>query len=185
MLSTIIDTILEKIKSLRIVAIICALFTSICIFSSDYFLNKLGIKTLVTNYRMYIGIGFIISIIYLLIELFSKICNIAKNKIKQQWNLQSMRRHLYNLTNDEKRILAYYVINKTKTQKLSYTNGTVRGLELLKIIFRSSNISSYGMLFSYNIQPWAWEYLNKHSELLEPELSFLENNNNNNISSHF
>lgn len=43
----------------------------------------------------------------------------------------------------------------------------VLGLETEKIIYRASSLSSYYTNFPYNIQPWAWEYLNQHPDLLE------------------
>ncbi|HID0768134.1 TPA: super-infection exclusion protein B [Clostridium botulinum] len=178
----VIDIITKMIKSSKIVAIIILLFTSICIFSSNNFLSKLGIEIFVVNNKAYIGIALILSFLYVLVEIFLQIYKVIKNKIGQHGNLRFMRKQLYDLTNDEKRILARYIVNETKTQKLSYANGVVRGLESFKIIFRSSNVGTYGMLFSYNIQPWAWEWLNKHPELLEPELSSLTNKNIDTVS---
>jgi hypothetical protein len=40
----------------------------------------------------------------------------------------------------------------------------VNGLEIKKVIFRASNIGDLDE-WAYNIQPWAWEYLNDHPEL--------------------
>jgi len=41
----------------------------------------------------------------------------------------------------------------------------VNGLEIEKIVFKSSNIGQLDE-WAYNIQPWAWDYLNNHPELL-------------------
>jgi len=49
------------------------------------------------------------------------------------------------------------------------SNGVIKGLILEDILYRSSSVSlpRHGfMSFAFNIQPWAWEYLNKHSYLL-------------------
>ncbi|MGZ8956077.1 MAG: super-infection exclusion protein B [Methylovulum sp.] len=49
------------------------------------------------------------------------------------------------------------------------SNGVIKGLILEDILYRSSSVSSprHGfMSFAFNIQPWVWEYLNKHSYLL-------------------
>ncbi len=32
---------------------------------------------------------------------------------------------------------------------------------------RPTNLSRGGEVFAYNVQPWAWEYLNSHPRLLE------------------
>ena len=77
-------------------------------------------------------------------------------------------RRLRTLNSEEKTILSYYVDNQTRGQYLSIANGTVKVLEIDHILLRASNLGLPGSLneFSYAIQPWAWEFLNKHPELL-------------------
>ena len=67
-------------------------------------------------------------------------------------------------------MLASYVVGNTKTLTLDLRSGVAGGLESSRIIYRSSTLGSlHG--FDYNIQPWAWDYLRQHRELLltEPE----------------
>jgi hypothetical protein len=45
-------------------------------------------------------------------------------------------------------------------------DGVVGGLQAERIIFRATVLSRGWDEFAYNIQPWAWEYLNKHRKLL-------------------
>ena len=77
-------------------------------------------------------------------------------------------RRLRTLNSEEKTILSYYVDNQTRGQYLSIANGTVKVLEIDHILLRASNLGLPGSLneFSYAIQSWAWEFLNKHPELL-------------------
>jgi Super-infection exclusion protein B len=42
----------------------------------------------------------------------------------------------------------------------------VNGLVSETVLYRSSNMSALGTTFPFNIQPWAWDYLNEHPELL-------------------
>jgi len=62
-------------------------------------------------------------------------------------------------------------LGQTKTQYLDLENGVVRGLELDIVIYKASNIGQINT-WAYNIQPWAWDYLNEHPEslLFEQEL---------------
>ena len=78
-------------------------------------------------------------------------------------------RRLQSLTDEEIHILSAYIMRKTRTQYLSIQSGVVKGLVHDNIIYRSSNVGSleYGaMAFAHNIQPWAWEYLNDHPEIV-------------------
>jgi hypothetical protein len=49
---------------------------------------------------------------------------------------------------------------------MPFQNGTVNALQKERIIIRGSSLGSITG-FDYIIQPWAWEYLNKHPELLD------------------
>jgi hypothetical protein len=47
-------------------------------------------------------------------------------------------------------------------------DGAIGGLKRNGIVFQAANISTPGsMSFPYNIQPWAWNYLHKHPDLLD------------------
>jgi hypothetical protein len=45
-------------------------------------------------------------------------------------------------------------------------DGMVGGLQAERIIYRASSLGQSFDYFAYNIQPWAWEYLNKNRKLL-------------------
>ena len=95
---------------------------------------------------------------------------INQNEIKRKYtyfkNKNNREKRLKQLTNGEKIILSTYINKKSKTQVLDYRDGNVCELETFRIIRQASNISQGHTMFYYNIQPWAWEYLNKHKELL-------------------
>jgi hypothetical protein len=59
-----------------------------------------------------------------------------------------------------------YIEDGTRTQDLPMHDGVVGGLQAERIIFRATVLSRGWDEFAYNIQPWAWEYLNKHRKLL-------------------
>ncbi len=47
------------------------------------------------------------------------------------------------------------------------SDGVVGGLLTKRILYRSSSLSLSYTTFAYNLQPWAWEYLNSHPRLLD------------------
>jgi len=54
-----------------------------------------------------------------------------------------------------------------RTQYFEISDGIVQGLFLEGILFRPSNVSSHYTTWAYNIQPWVWDYLNKHPDLVK------------------
>lgn len=74
---------------------------------------------------------------------------------------------LSNLSKEEKAILSEYIDNDTKTNYYNINDGVIGGLVSTQILYRSTNISQMGSVFSYNIQPWAWEMLRKNPKYLK------------------
>ncbi|WP_254510387.1 super-infection exclusion protein B [Anatilimnocola floriformis] len=79
------------------------------------------------------------------------------------------RKRLHQLTDDEKLILKGYVDRKTRAQNLDRFDGVVICLEDAGVIYRGSNSTLvYGptIRFPYVITDFAWDYLNKHPDML-------------------
>lgn len=91
--------------------------------------------------------------------------------LRVKW-LVNKRRYvakLRNLTTEEKQLLCGYILAKQKTQYFPIQDGVVMGLVSDKIIFQSSTLGFMTTGFAFNIQPWAWDYLRKHPELIVDE----------------
>lgn len=76
-----------------------------------------------------------------------------------------MRGRLKCLSAEEKKVLAGYLKGKTRTQLFHMDNGVVRGLVESKILY-AAVLQGEIYNFPFNMQPWAWRYLNKHPELV-------------------
>ena len=142
------------------ISVTCGL--AIFLFSPDNIINDFGLLEYRGHVKPYFGIFLIVCIVIIIYNFILFI----KNKLDEYIR----RKRLYNLTADEKNILAGYIKNKTRTCYLNYSNGVVKGLEHETIIYRSSDINSsyHGLMaFPYNIQPWAWDYLNNNPNLLD------------------
>ena len=76
-------------------------------------------------------------------------------------------RRLHDLTDEEKNVLRDYIHRGSRTHYLEMNNGVTAGLVAAAVIHQASPMSVRRTIFPYNIQPWAWDYLREHPELLE------------------
>jgi hypothetical protein len=149
----------------KTIAALCIIF-GILIFSNDFMLDKLGLRDLVFKYKPYLGGGFLIILVLLIVDLFSRIGALIRLRINKLLSYRKMKKRLQNLTLKEKLILGSFITCQTRDQSLSIQDGTVNGLTAEKIIVRASSCGDF-YIFDFLIHPWAWEYLNKHPELVD------------------
>lgn len=161
----VIGKLIDHFNSPKYILVI-SLISGFLIFGDINIINKFALSYFVENFRLWIGIVFLISTGFWLVDIILIIIKQVKTKYVRFKNSRAREERLKHLTIEEKAILSKYITGKTKTQILDYRNGTVCELEAFKIIRQASNLSEYHTMFSYNIQPWAWEYLNKHKDLL-------------------
>lgn len=136
------------------------------LFANDKALDTLGLTTFVAESRAFIGAAFVVSVCIISVALISAIASFAWPWLAQSFRIRQHRRRLHDLDPAEKEILAYYIDNQTRSQNLPIQSGIVNALQSEKIIVHGSTLGSvYG--FDFIIQPWAWDYLNKHPELLK------------------
>lgn len=114
--------------------------------------------------KPYFAGAFLVSAVLLIAALYQ----VVQRKLSDYFFLRAGKKRFALLTAEEKQILRGYLEGATRTQYLSIQSGVVQGLVHDHIIYRSANLSTYGTLFAYNIQPWAWNYLNEHRDLLMP-----------------
>jgi len=89
----------------------------------------------------------------------------ASKAIRRQLVIRGRRRGLHSLTEPEKDILRGFIFSGTKTQSLAYESGVVQGLRNARVIYKATNTGHLDS-WDFNIHDWAWDYLNKHPELL-------------------
>ena len=142
-----------------------ALLTGVVLFGPSGFTEALGLAALPPPVRVALGISFAGSACLLLANWSADIAVWGQKEWRQRQELKARHWRLHNLTPDEQEILRPYIADNTRTQYLSYTDGVVRGLEHERIIYRSAEVGHMES-WAYNIQPWAWTYLNQHRELL-------------------
>ena len=151
---------------LKIISALCIALAAV-LFVGDKTLDALGLKAVVAAFRPYIGAVFIVSISIVAVAAIGPVISYLGSWVAEAIWIRLRRKRLHELSPDEKQILAYYVGNQTRSQSLPIQSGVVNALVAETIISRGSTIGSIRG-FDYIIQPWAWSYLNKHPELLEP-----------------
>jgi len=146
-----------------------AIFTSLLLYLPQNLIEKIGLSTLINSYRGWIGAIWVGSLSLLTSAGIIKICNSITHRCKLR-RVQKIRvQRLQKLTIEERRVISQYINHQTRTQNFKYSDGVIKELEAFKIISRSSDIAHKFDIFPFSIQPWAWDYLNKHPELLKIE----------------
>jgi hypothetical protein len=143
-----------------------ALASGFLLFSPADYLTVMGLDTLVNSYRSWIGLVFLVSAALLITSLIQQAWSLSKVRYARFRTRRAAHKRLNHLTAEEKDILRGYIVNQTRTQVLDFASGVVKGLEHEGIIYQASPLGSLLDGFAYNIQPWAWDYLNDHKELL-------------------
>jgi hypothetical protein len=156
-----------KMSSAHLAAI--AIAAGMLLFSPSTFTEALGVARFVIGYRMWIGVVFLASTAVLLSRTGGGLFEFTRNRVRQNRTLKMWQRRLHELTSEEKRVLASYVLKGTRTQYFQLQDGVIQGLVAEKIIMRASTVGDLLTGIAYNIQPWAWEYLKEHPRLLSDD----------------
>ena len=152
--------------SSRVSAILC-LFCGILLFGPDPLISYIGLGPFLTKWRTSIALTFLFSVSVIVIELG----RLFLPSLKSWWGVRTVRRHLKyqfkNLSFDEKILLREFLTNDSSTLNPPLGSGVAGSLAAKSIIFRSSQISTYGQGFPYSIQPAALEILRKYPHYLD------------------
>ena len=159
--------ILSWLKLPQRILLAFAIVNAFILWGPKCFITGLGLEEFIADYRKWLGVSFLFFVCAVLPNAISKVSTSIKDKIKYLSFIKSGKKRLQNLTTEEKKTLKAFTENDTRTQVLDYAHGLTVELENEGIIYRASTLSHGLTRFSYNIQPWAWEYLNKNEHLLQ------------------
>lgn len=165
--------ILDKMKGWLSLGVgpllILLLFTGLISFLPESTIRLLGLAAIKSSYGEYFGLAFIFSMASLLVAAITGFWNIFLGIwLKEKARLYFYKKEANDLTEEEKEILRIFINGKTRSANLSLKNGTVLGLEKRMFIIRVGQLGTdaTSWTFPFNIQPWAWEYLNENPSLL-------------------
>lgn len=166
--SSIIMKFLESLP-LVFMSIIVFIVTTIFKFSTDNFIDTLGLTDLIDNYTLLIGILWVFSISYLLALVLKTIyLNYIKSYLDNRKIYLFFYQNFKNLTVQEKRFIqAFFDAENNEFSSTaqfdfesSETQGIASSLTNKGLIYRPSQMS-YDFLISYVIQPGALRVINK------------------------
>jgi hypothetical protein len=142
-----------------------AIFTGFLVFAPPDLLDVFGLTDFVERYRMYFGLGFLLSAALLLGSGIAAGYDWRQRRREEAQFKQRLEQALEHLSEPEKEVLRGYIDSGTKTRYFSMKDGVVGGLRTQGILYPPNRLGDMER-WAYNIQPWAWDYLNDHPELL-------------------
>ncbi len=126
--------------------------------------DLLGITEIISSNRVILGFSAILFSVYLISFL---VYEYLSGHLTQWIIIKRVKKRLNHLTEDEKDALRPYIVENKRTAHFRMSDGIAGGLAAKNVLFRSSNLGSLGEVFPYNIQDYAFDYLNKNRRLLE------------------
>lgn len=154
-------------KLLFALAAICG----VLVFVPPDVLETLGLKSIVKTLRGWIGFGFIAFSVLLLAHFGAWLFGFISPWVKEWLFIRLHQKRLHQLDAAEKQLLAKFIAQDTRTLRFDMKDGTPTVLAREHILAPAAQLGDLVQGISYAVQPWAWEYLTAHRELLEPHLT--------------
>lgn len=134
--------------------------------------QELGLLGLWSNARPWIFFIGLIATTWLILGGLYDLTKIGKNRASNWIDQQKRRRANEKLisfaSRVEKEVLARYLAEDTTTIAFDIRDGIVNGLIAKGILYRASQASNpMSDDFDVNIQPWAWDYIKSHPDVLK------------------
>jgi len=165
--------IIEKLKIKELFAIIFIASLIITVIPVKW-ANRIKIESLRNTYQTYITLCIIIIGAYYLSCLVGRIKDFVLGKIfnGKKVAINYMKK---TMSPEEMKLLieTFYDANNNRfssTGKIEFSDGRKAPLEMKYIIYRASQIG-YADIFSYNLQPYALDFLNKNLKAGRIEIS--------------
>jgi len=152
------------------------LLSSFLLFLPSESLDRLGLEDFRNSQKSWISLVFLGSIAFLGSYAAEEVWITGKKTYLERRQLRSRQDQIANLSPSEKNVLREYIGSQEATRCFEISDGIVNGLVVKGILYCSSNISVHYTSFPFNLQPWAWKYLNKHPEILSDSLSVSQTN---------
>lgn len=166
MLAEIFKSTIDLLKLAPRYLIAITLITGALLFIPGRWLEHIGLQEFASNYRQWLGFGFLVSLILWLVSIATTIWEwIAGMRFRHSVNKRVIQK-LSNLTEDEKQILRYYIAKNTRANMLKVDDGVVQGLVRDRIIYRSASMGNLIEGFAHNISNSAWDHLHANPQLL-------------------
>jgi Super-infection exclusion protein B len=167
-ISQIIEFLKILLPRISLVALALAFIIVFFLFMTDNVLDFVSVLHFRNANRAWIGATLIASSGVLLALFCLYMPRPLQRYFEKRRNRRQKQKRLHNLSLEEQAVLQKYIRNQTRTQILALEDGVVQGLVRVGILYRSSTVGYQGrqMMFAHNMDDWAWDYLNKHPNLV-------------------
>lgn len=143
-----------------------ALVTGILLFAPDAFLNGFALVPFFAASKPFIALLFLFSVIAVLVQSIESAAQYSVRILEVQKKTKARNDRLRDLTEDEKQVLRPFIQSRQRARYLERSDGVVLVLSNARIISQAGFLAIRGG-GQYQIEPWAWDYLNAHPELLD------------------
>lgn len=132
----------------------------------DRWLAILGLVDFRHQYRAWISLVFLGSTALALAYGISAAWTARKSSKAQAQRVAARERIIQGIGDDERDVLATFVHHNVRVWRFPPDDGAATNLASKRILYRPTQAFTVFHGFQYGIHPWAWEYLEKHPELL-------------------
>ena len=146
-----------------------ALASGVLLFAPDRILTRLGLLNFANNNRNVVGFVFLGCAAIAGVSVFAWVVHFILAFALDLHTQKRCIKRLKGLTEEEKKILRFYIWGQTKSNTLRFDDGVVQGLVAEGVLYRATDMGNVVEGFDYNIGDVAWKYLNKHPALLAGE----------------
>lgn len=120
-------------------------------------LQAFGVAQLAQDHRQWIGLA----LLGCAFGLLAHAGRWAGRRWRQRNAQRRVRQYMLQMTEDERDVISGYVVQNTRTQRLRFDDGVVRGLEAAGVIYRVGTLGGLVEGFAYNLTPTAWKVLHE------------------------
>ncbi len=160
-------TFLEFLKLAPRYLIALGVMAAVLLFASEEFLKFIGVFELAQNYRPMLGLTLVVTASLFAMSVSADGIAFVKRWWRQRRLYGRIAERLNCLTENEKQILRFYIVENTRANTLRIEDGVVQGLKSDGIIYQSASLGSVLDGFAHNISDFAWDYLHANLHLLD------------------
>ena len=151
----------RKIPAAFLVAIVTVL--GLMLFLPEEYAQIVAVDGFRNEYRVYLGPAFLLTLSFCAARVFIFIMQGQA----QRKALKRKQKDLQKLTPEEKGYLVPYIERQQKSVYVGMEDGVMSGLRAKGITYLAANTGDVLNGFAFNLQPWAREYLESNSHLLD------------------
>jgi hypothetical protein len=166
MIEALARVFLEILKLAPRYLIALFVISTILIYVDEETLKFIGVLDFSKDNRLFLGLTLIVTGSLFAVYVVSSGISFAKGSWLNWKKYRRVTERLHRLTENEKQILRYYLVEQTRANTLRIDDGIVQELLGAEIIYRSSAVGNFLEGFAHNISPIAWDYLHANPNLL-------------------